>query len=213
MNPPPSTENLENSKYHEYRKPQNREFRAGPPSTSSTRKQCLLAIQKYNLKQMDIAKETGIHHSTLSLWLQEKVKGHKVHIQESIQHYLDNFLWNKPSINGTHIRKWQMLKGGGGKNGEDLLNDIYLSEDNKYIQRNMGTQINNNINNTPETWGRGHVPTPLRDSMPLITMRINIELDGRVLDELFLWDNNEPYLFINMFAQILVEEHNLPISF
>ena len=44
-------------------------------------------------------------------------------------------------------------------------------------------------------------------------MRINIELDGRVLDELFLWDNNEPYLSINMFAQILVEEHNLPISF
>ena len=38
------------------------------------------ALQKFNIKQVDVAKETGIHHSTLSLWLQGKVKGHFIKI-------------------------------------------------------------------------------------------------------------------------------------
>ena len=33
-------------------------------------------IQKYGIKQVDIARETGIHHSSLSLWLQSKITGH-----------------------------------------------------------------------------------------------------------------------------------------
>ena len=33
-------------------------------------------IQKYGIKQVDIARETGIHHSSLSLWLQGKITGH-----------------------------------------------------------------------------------------------------------------------------------------
>ena len=32
-------------------------------------------IQKYGIKQVDIARETGIHHSSLSLWLQGKITG------------------------------------------------------------------------------------------------------------------------------------------
>ncbi len=34
------------------------------------------ALMKHNIKQVDLARETGIHHSTLSLWLQGKSKNH-----------------------------------------------------------------------------------------------------------------------------------------
>lgn len=32
-------------------------------------------LQKHNIKQVDLAREIGIHHSTLSLWMQNKNKG------------------------------------------------------------------------------------------------------------------------------------------
>ena len=44
------------------------------------RTQMLEALAKYNIKQVDVAREAGIHHSTLSLWLQGKVKGHHIKI-------------------------------------------------------------------------------------------------------------------------------------
>jgi transcriptional regulator with XRE-family HTH domain len=39
------------------------------------------ALQKFNIKQVDVARETGVHHSTLSLWLQGKVRGHQIRIE------------------------------------------------------------------------------------------------------------------------------------
>jgi DNA-binding transcriptional regulator YiaG len=32
-------------------------------------------LQKHSIKQVDLAREIGIHHSTLSLWMQNKNKG------------------------------------------------------------------------------------------------------------------------------------------
>ena len=42
-------------------------------------------MHKYNIKQVEVARETGIHHSSLSLWLQGKIKGHMVKIADTIE--------------------------------------------------------------------------------------------------------------------------------
>lgn len=44
------------------------------------RTQMLEALAKYNIKQVDVAREAGINHSTLSLWLQGSVKGNYINI-------------------------------------------------------------------------------------------------------------------------------------
>ena len=44
----------------------------------------------------------------------------------------------------------------------------------------------------------------------LIPIKLDIEIDGKKLKENFLWDKNEPYLTLEAFAKILIEEHNLP---
>ena len=38
-------------------------------------------------------------------------------------------------------------------------------------------------------------------------------MEGTRLRDLFLWDKNEPYLSLDGFAKILMEEHNLPAIF
>ncbi len=44
----------------------------------------------------------------------------------------------------------------------------------------------------------------------LIPMKVELELDGgNRLRELFLWDKNEPYMTLESFARILIEEHGL----
>jgi DNA transposition AAA+ family ATPase len=48
----------------------------------------LEALAKYNIKQVDVAREAGIHHSTLSLWLQGKVKGHYIKIEDTLTEWL-----------------------------------------------------------------------------------------------------------------------------
>lgn len=54
------------------------------------------ALQKFNIKQVDVARETGVHHSTLSLWLQGKVRGHLIRIEETLSEWLNNLYSNKP---------------------------------------------------------------------------------------------------------------------
>lgn len=47
----------------------------------------------------------------------------------------------------------------------------------------------------------------------LIPIKIDLEIEGKRLKENFLWDKNEPYLTLESFAKILIEEHNLPATF
>lgn len=44
----------------------------------------------------------------------------------------------------------------------------------------------------------------------LIPLKLDLDLDGKKVKEHFLWDKNEPYLTLESFAKILMEEHNLP---
>jgi SWI/SNF-related matrix-associated actin-dependent regulator of chromatin subfamily B protein 1 len=47
----------------------------------------------------------------------------------------------------------------------------------------------------------------------LIPININIELEGKKFKEIFFWELNEPYLKVENFAKILVEDNLLPQSF
>eukprot|EP00353_Schmidingerella_taraikaensis_P008354 CAMPEP_0185569150 /NCGR_PEP_ID=MMETSP0434-20130131/1868_1 /TAXON_ID=626734 ORGANISM="Favella taraikaensis, Strain Fe Narragansett Bay" /NCGR_SAMPLE_ID=MMETSP0434 /ASSEMBLY_ACC=CAM_ASM_000379 /LENGTH=43 /DNA_ID= /DNA_START= /DNA_END= /DNA_ORIENTATION= len=41
-------------------------------------------------------------------------------------------------------------------------------------------------------------------------MKVEIDVDGNQrLQEVFLWDLNEPYMTLENFARILIEEHGL----
>ena len=141
-------------------------------------------MNKYNIKQVEVARETGqqqyyfihslgIHHSSLSLWLQGKIKGHMVKISETIESYLENFMSNKPRMNTMHISKLNLLKAPNNR----------IDEDNAFNSGGFGT---------------------------MIPIKLDIEIEGKKLKENFLWDKNEPYLTLESFAKILIEEHNLP---
>jgi hypothetical protein len=47
----------------------------------------------------------------------------------------------------------------------------------------------------------------------LIPININVELEGKKFKEIFFWEYNEPYLKLENFAKILVEDNQLPSSF
>jgi SWI/SNF-related matrix-associated actin-dependent regulator of chromatin subfamily B protein 1 len=131
-------------------------------------------MNKYNIKQVEVAKETGINHSSLSLWLQGKIKGHMVKISETIENYLENFMSNKPRMNTMHISKLNLLKAPNNRIEDDSLDGAF--------NNGFGT---------------------------LVPIKLDIEQDGKKLRENFLWDKNEPYLTLESFAKILIEEHNL----
>ena len=130
-------------------------------------------MTKYNIKQVDIARETGVHHSSLSLWLQGKIKGHMVKIGETIENYLENFMSNKPRMNTMHISKLNLLKGPNNKMDEPELIDT-----------------NNGFGN-------------------LVPIKLDLEIEGKRIKELFCWDKSEPYQTIETFGKILMEEHQL----
>lgn len=68
------------------------------------------AMNRFELKQVQVSKETGIHHSSLSLWLQGKIRGHQVGIDETIENYLHNLYSNKPrfSKDGISFKFYQV---------------------------------------------------------------------------------------------------------
>ena len=47
----------------------------------------------------------------------------------------------------------------------------------------------------------------------LIPININIELEGKKFKEIFFWELYEPYLKVENFAKILVDDNQLPSSF
>jgi len=95
-----------------------------------------------------------------------------VKIADQIEHYLENFLSNKPRMNTTHLSKLTLLKG-------------------PYNKLDDGTDFEENIHG-----GFGN----------LIPIKLDIESDGQRLKEQFLWEKNEPYLSLEAFAKILIEE-------
>ena len=53
----------------------------------------------------------------------------------------------------------------------------------------------------------------VQPNLQLIPIKLDLEFEGRRLKDMFLWDKNEPYLNLESFSKILMEEHNLPAVF
>jgi SWI/SNF-related matrix-associated actin-dependent regulator of chromatin subfamily B protein 1 len=141
------------------------------------RTRLLEAIQRFGIKQVDVARDTGIHHSSLSIWLQGKTKVTNPKIDEQIENYLNNLYASKPKLSANAVTRLDLLKG--------------KRERPKIIE------------NFDDNWGFGN----------LIPININIELEGKKYKEIFFWEFNEPYLKVENFAKILVEDNSLPSSF
>jgi hypothetical protein len=50
---------------------------------------------------------------------------------------------------------------------------------------------------------------PENDFGMLIPIKLDIDIEGQRLKENFLWDKNEPYITLEAFAKLLVDENNL----
>ena len=74
------------------------------------KKRLFEVMQKYGIKQVDVARDTNINHSSLSLWLRGKLEGHMAKVPDAIETYLDNFMSSKPRINSMHLSKLNSLK-------------------------------------------------------------------------------------------------------
>lgn len=135
------------------------------------------ALQRFGIKQVDVARETGIHHSSLSIWLQGKGKLSNPKMEEQIENWLNNLYANKPKLAGTTVTRLEMLKG----------------------KRERGKVLEDFDDN----YGFGN----------LIPINVNIELEGKKFKEIFFWELNEPYLKVETFAKIIVEDNNLAQGF
>ena len=51
------------------------------------------------------------------------------------------------------------------------------------------------------------------ESPSYISIKLDIELEGKQLKESFIWNRNEPLVSIEEFAKFLAEENNLPNNF
>jgi SWI/SNF-related matrix-associated actin-dependent regulator of chromatin subfamily B protein 1 len=141
------------------------------------RSKLMEALQRFGIKQVDVARETGIHHSSLSIWLQGKGKSNNPKIDEQIDNWLNNLYANKPKLAGTVLTRLEMLKG----------------------KRERGRVFEEFDDNS----GFGN----------LIPISINIEIEGKKFKEIFFWELNEPYLRVESFAKILVDDNLLPSNF
>lgn len=135
------------------------------------------ALQKYGIKQVDVARDTRIHHSTLSQWIQGKAKGNMARLEEQIESWLNNLYSIKPKLAGTNLSRLELLKGK--RERSKLLDEI----DSNY---NFDT---------------------------IIPINVNIELEGKKFKEIFFWNYNEPYLTVESYAKIIIEDNQLPSGF
>ena len=83
------------------------------------------ALIKYSIKQVDLAKETNVHHSTLSLWLQGKVKGTQIKIEEQMERWLHNILSvsKNKAFGSKPLYRLQLLKAKREKPNFDKIVD------------------------------------------------------------------------------------------
>jgi SWI/SNF-related matrix-associated actin-dependent regulator of chromatin subfamily B protein 1 len=102
------------------------------------RQRFLDALQKYGFKQVDVAKDILVHHSTLSQWIQGKTKGNTKKIEDSIEIWLNNLYSNKPRLAGTNLSRFELLKGKRERS------KLYNEFDNNYGFDNL-IPININI--------------------------------------------------------------------
>ena len=80
-------------------------------------------MMQNGVRQVDVARETGINNSSLSQWLRGKLDGHQARVPESIEKYLENFNSAKPRINSMHFSKLNSLKQPNNRLEDNSLFD------------------------------------------------------------------------------------------
>ena len=94
------------------------------------------AIHRYGIKQVDIARDTGINHSSLSLWLQAKIKGHFVKIEETLEEWLKSMHSNKNHFSSIGASSRALNKNIHDKNLNDTTS-ILSSHKNSLVFKNV----------------------------------------------------------------------------
>ena len=125
-----------------------------------------------------------MHHSTLCLWLQGKIKGHQVKIEETLSNWLRNLDPNRPRLTkGSSMRI--------------PLNKPIDQQKETAMEIEKTTTAIKDVNKTDE----------------LITIKIDIDSEGIRYKETICWNINEPHFTPESFAKIIAEDNGLPPVF
>ena len=76
-------------------------------SSTDLRLRLAEALRQYDLKQVNVARETGIHNTTLSLWLRGKSKSNNEKIESKIEVWLQRLYSSRPEdIHNPEVQKY-----------------------------------------------------------------------------------------------------------
>jgi len=155
-----------------------------PIDGKALRRQILDTLQKYSIKQVEVARETGMHHSTLCLWLQGKIKGPQAKIEATLSTWLTNLDPTKPRApNPKHLVPKQSLQ----KASETKDMTMEIEKNPVYSQYSQ-----------PEE---------------LIPIRLDVENEGIRFKDTFVWNLNEPFYTPESMAKLIADDNGLPSSF
>eukprot|EP01016_Furgasonia_blochmanni_P040451 TRINITY_DN5165_c0_g1_i8.p1 TRINITY_DN5165_c0_g1~~TRINITY_DN5165_c0_g1_i8.p1 ORF type:complete len:337 (-),score=31.12 TRINITY_DN5165_c0_g1_i8:236-1246(-) len=199
------------------------------------------ALQRYNYKQVDVARETGIHHSTLSLWLQRKIEGKQVKIEETIEQWLQNLYANKPRFskaNAQQHNKMSIEYKSDAVRDSDLIpirldieqegirfrENICWNVEESYLSPEQFAKILAEENNLPSSFEheiafaikravQNHrVYVPTTPEM-IRVIELDVRIDNVTLKDRFEWDINDPNNNPEDFAITLCSELGLSGEF
>lgn len=98
-------------------------------------------------------------------------------------------------MNTSHISKLSLLKAEAQNAPTGPSDKPQINTQGMMIDETMGSLED--------------LPGPENEFGSLIPIKLDLEIEGKRLKEVFLWDKQEPYLSIESFVKILMEEHNL----
>jgi hypothetical protein len=186
---------------------------------------------------------SGIHHSTLSLWLQGKIKGHFVKVEETIEEWLQNVFTNKPRFSRNSGSKFLQIKNSpinadklnsssnlipvridlemeGRKFKDQILwniNEPYFTPESfaKYIaeENNLSTNFENEIINTIKRKIADNESVDNVKEECIRTIEIDVRIDNICLRDRFEWDISETENSPEDFAELLCNELGLTNEF
>jgi SWI/SNF-related matrix-associated actin-dependent regulator of chromatin subfamily B protein 1 len=94
------------------------------------------------------------------------------------------------------------------------MNTLHISKLSLLKQPNNQNEFDQQLLNSEGIMQQGiAVQSNCQPNLQMVPIKIDLELEGRRYKDLFLWDKNEPYLTLESFVKILIEEQNLPAVF
>jgi hypothetical protein len=185
----------------------------------------------------------GIHHSTLSLWLQGKIKGHFVKIEENIQEWLENLQANKPRFSKNSSSKFVQIRSNPvnidkltapdqllpiridldmeGRKYRDLiiwnLNEPYFTAEQfaKLIaeENNLSANFETEITNLIKRSIGNYEPADQLKDECIKTIEIDVRVDNICVKDKFEWDISDNENSPEDFAELICNELGLSHEF